>query len=360
MPPEKPRIAFYAPLKPPDHPTPSGDRTIARLMMRALDRAGFEPILISRLRSLDKSGHSTEQQRLRRAASVEIDRCAGQPRPALWFTYHSHYKAPDLLGPRLADHWGIFYVIAEPSHSPTRLQGPWAEFAEANTVALQAASRLLWTTERDRPALDALVGPSRLTHLPAFLDVMALPTRRPTGGLPRLLTVAMMREGDKLASFRALAAALHRVSVPFDLTVVGDGAARATVEALLAPFTPTYLGQVDDPALLRAAFEASTLFVWPGVGEGVGMVYLEAQAAALACVAEDRAAQAAVLGPSCWRVPADDPESFAAAIAEALENRAELAARGLAARTHVEARHSLDAAAARLRDVLTPLLRRPG
>ena len=34
------RIAFYAPLKPPDHPTPSGDRRIARLFVEALGRAG--------------------------------------------------------------------------------------------------------------------------------------------------------------------------------------------------------------------------------------------------------------------------------------------------------------------------------
>ena len=34
------RIAFYAPLKPPDHPVPSGDRRMARLLMAALATAG--------------------------------------------------------------------------------------------------------------------------------------------------------------------------------------------------------------------------------------------------------------------------------------------------------------------------------
>ena len=34
------RIAFYAPMKAPDHPTPSGDRHIARLTLQALARAG--------------------------------------------------------------------------------------------------------------------------------------------------------------------------------------------------------------------------------------------------------------------------------------------------------------------------------
>jgi hypothetical protein len=30
------RIAFHAPLKPPDHPVPSGDRLVGRLLMAAL------------------------------------------------------------------------------------------------------------------------------------------------------------------------------------------------------------------------------------------------------------------------------------------------------------------------------------
>jgi len=34
------RLAFYAPLKPPDHPVPSGDRRISRLLIQALERAG--------------------------------------------------------------------------------------------------------------------------------------------------------------------------------------------------------------------------------------------------------------------------------------------------------------------------------
>ena len=62
--------------------------------------------------------------------------------------------------------------------------------------------------QRARPARQTLV------DLPPFLDLSdwALPrpfTRR--AGAPRLLTVAMMREGDKLASYRILADALCRL-----------------------------------------------------------------------------------------------------------------------------------------------------
>ena len=36
-------VAFYAPMKAPDHPAPSGDRTMARLLLKALVKAGFRP-----------------------------------------------------------------------------------------------------------------------------------------------------------------------------------------------------------------------------------------------------------------------------------------------------------------------------
>ncbi|MEO1722987.1 MAG: hypothetical protein AAFR84_11325, partial [Pseudomonadota bacterium] len=36
-------VAFYAPMKSPDHPTPSGDREIARHLLTALSAAGANP-----------------------------------------------------------------------------------------------------------------------------------------------------------------------------------------------------------------------------------------------------------------------------------------------------------------------------
>ena len=44
-------IAFYAPLKPPGHPVPSGDRRMARGLMAALGAAGHRVVLASALRA---------------------------------------------------------------------------------------------------------------------------------------------------------------------------------------------------------------------------------------------------------------------------------------------------------------------
>ncbi len=62
------RILFFAPLKAPDHPTPSGDRTVGRLIVRALKRAGYGVELASRLRTrLADAGY----ERVRREFALE-------------------------------------------------------------------------------------------------------------------------------------------------------------------------------------------------------------------------------------------------------------------------------------------------
>ena len=59
------RIAFYAPLKAPNHPVASGDRTMARSFVQALSHAGHEVSLASRLRTFDAKGDPARQVRLR-------------------------------------------------------------------------------------------------------------------------------------------------------------------------------------------------------------------------------------------------------------------------------------------------------
>ena len=91
--------------QPPDHPVPSGDRRVARLLIDALECAGHEVSLVSDFSSYDKSGDSKRQTALRneglelaqRLVAQWRDGAAGAP-PDLWFTYHVFYKAPDWLG----------------------------------------------------------------------------------------------------------------------------------------------------------------------------------------------------------------------------------------------------------------------
>ena len=151
----RPVVAFYAPMKAPDHPVPSGDREIARLTLRALNQAGFDAFVASDLRIFDGKGDTAVQADLVAKAQRETDRLIddlGGKTPALWFTYHSYYKAPDLIGPRVAQALGIPYAISEPSISPKRRDGAWADFALASEDAIARADRLFYSTARDRPA----------------------------------------------------------------------------------------------------------------------------------------------------------------------------------------------------------------
>ena len=101
------RIAFYAPLKAPTHPTPSGDRRMARLLIQALEAAGAEVALASDFRSYDGQGDAARQKALRAKGTAVADRLVGQyralgdgERPTAWFTYHLYHKAPDWIGPK--------------------------------------------------------------------------------------------------------------------------------------------------------------------------------------------------------------------------------------------------------------------
>lgn len=347
------RIAFYAPMKPPDHPVPSGDRQIARLLMTALERAGHAPRIASRLCLREGRGDPAAQECLRAEAAREAARIAALPpdrRPDLWLTYHSYWKAPDLLGPAVAGALGLPLVIVEPIHSPQRLEGPWAGFARAALAGFRRADRLIWTKPRDLPALETVARPGQLAHLPPFVDPGPEPAPPEPSAELRILAVAMMRPGDKIASFAALGRALAHLPGPWRLTVAGDGPARAEAEACLAGLPVRFLGAVGDPARLRRLYETHDLLLWPGVGEGLGMVYLEAMAAGCPALAENHPGPAALL-----EGPLPEPGDPAALARAALALARDPGARARARRRVLE-RHAIGPAAERLAAIIAPLL----
>ncbi len=355
-------IAFYAPMKPPDDPVPSGDRTIARALLAALEGAGLgEVLLMSRLRSRDGKGDPTAQDRILREAELEIERISAGPRPDIWLTYHSYYKAPDLLGPRLSRHWGIPYVLIEATRASKRLKGPYARFAKAAEAACDAADVIFYLTEHDREAVERdRVPGQRLARLRPFLAVESLPPwqPRPRSDTFRLLACAMFRAGDKLASYRALAAALALVrSQAWSLRIIGDGPARAEVEALFSRYADrvTFLGALDQDGVANQ-FHDGDLLVWPGVGEAFGMVYLEAQAQGCPVLAEDRQGVRDVVRDGGWLTPADDPSAYAKAIDMLIPDTDGRFAAGRKGRDQITAEHLLPAARAALTAELAPLL----
>ena len=367
------RIAFYAPLKPPDHATPSGDRRVARLLFDALRLAGHEPVLASHLRSFDPLGRVFRQKKLaahgRQAAERLIARWRTRPEsaPGLWFTYHLYYKAPDWLGPAVSAALGIPYVVAEASFAAKRAGGPWDIGHRAVEAALRRADRVIGLNTADREGvLPPLADPDRFVALPPFLDTRhyaaAGITPSPASGWgspPRLITVAMMRPGDKLASYRVLGAALAQLlDLQWSLEVIGDGSARAEAAAALAPLGDRvlYTGALGEAAI-AARLAGADCFVWPAINEAFGMALLEAQASGLAVVAGRSGGVGDVVadGATGLLTPPGDADAFAAAVRALLADPSRRARLGAAARDKVHREHDLPAAAARLADIIAAL-----
>ena len=157
-------LAFYAPLKAPTHPVPSGDRAMARALTAALEMAGYTVSLASGLRLYDGAGDAAHQDIILAKAETEIARLCAAPEAQqwrAWVTYHNYYKAPDLIGPRVAHALNIPYFQVESTRARKRLTGPWARFAAAPEAASDAAHAIFFLTHRDAETLrrDAPDGP---------------------------------------------------------------------------------------------------------------------------------------------------------------------------------------------------------
>jgi glycosyltransferase involved in cell wall biosynthesis len=374
------RIAFYAPLKPPTHATPSGDRRIAELLMDALARAGHRVELASSFRSYEPAGDGARQLALReqgialgRRLAAQWRNGAADARPDLWFTYHLYYKAPDWLGPEASAALGIPYVIAEASHANKRAGGAWDTGHQGALEAIRRADLLLCPTRDDEAGLrtvPALRG--RIESLPPFLDAApfrAAAQRRDAcrgelarlhgldRSVPWLAVAAMMRPGDKLASYRALARALGQLrDLSWRLLVAGDGPSRAEVEAAFAAEVPgraAFLGalSLDEVA---AAYASADLCVWPAVNEAYGMAMLEAQAAGVPVVScATRGVPDVVEHASTGLLaPVGDERALAGLVRELLLDEGKRARMSAAAVRFAAGERSIESAAARLGSLL--------
>ena len=367
------RIAFYAPLKPPDWPVPSGDRLLARMFITALCDAGHDVRVASRLRAFEGTGDVERQAAIKVRGQKIAQRLIAsygvrRPAPDLWFTYHLYHKAPDWIGPAVSDALAIPYVLAEASFASKQAGGPWAEGHSAVQSALTKADLVICLNSTDRPCLLPEVRNADVLHTVApFADLSAFAAARPqrdalrralserTGSPtdePWLITAAMMRHGDKLRSYTILANALRRVMEhKWRLLVAGDGEARHDVAELFNGLDDRvhFLGrQARDE--LAASLAASDLFVWPAVREALGMVIIEAQAAGVPVVVGDSGDTARLFVPGETGVLVEvlAADSFADGIVRGLETFfGDVRVRDLAAENALD-RHGLDQASAKL------------
>ena len=326
------KIAFFCPNKPLSHAHPSGDLTIARDLHHALNDMGYECREIVQFRSR-WFWKSCEGWVGAFTNFLEACRKARKFKPDLWLTYHSYYKSPDILGPFISRLQNIPYVIFQPMYSTSRRKAsPTRVGFFLNRLALKTATHVFTNNLNDLEALRRLFRPEQISYLPSGIvpedfrrDEAAGKAIRKQYGIsestPLIMTAARFRPGVKCESliflFRSLAL-LRTESYGFKLLVAGDGPMESHLRALaedLLPGQVVFTGRVARRDMAQF-YSAADLFAFPGIGESLGMVYLEAQACGLPVVALDSpgVSQVVVGGQTGVLVAHDDGQAMAEAI----------------------------------------------
>ena len=299
------KIGFYAPLKSPDHPVPSGDRRIARLLDALLRNIGHEVIILSSLRSWEGKGGSEVQHEIKQAAEQELDRleCAGDLQKLdMILVYHVYHKAPDWIGVTISRRYHLPYVVVEASFTPSQAGGRWAAGHEQTKICVQAADAVICLNPVDLPCIQEILPQSASVHcLSPFsaqtaISIKPLNRRSVVNTYKQLnidsvwlICVAMMRPGDKYRSFQELAAVLSEmVEAEWNLVVIGDGEMRCAVEELYADVKDrcVFTGQLSQTEITQWE-KLCDVYVWPSINEAFGLALLEAVGNGLPVLAYD-------------------------------------------------------------------------
>lgn len=380
-------VAFYTPLKHPWEREASGDRQLARMLMDGLRACDFEPELASRMLTWRRGFEPLAALRLDRTATLIVEtlvrRYRRRPpagRPRFWMTYQNYHRCPDLLGPAVATALDIPYILVDSSVSTTSRRTPFRPWVSAARLAVRRANLIFAMSPRDVPRLARLRGSwfaeHRLVLLPPAVDLTPfkasdpmraayrseLAARFPGGDGPLLLCVAMMRPVEKLDSYRLLAAALTRLHTerpgrPWWLVVAGDGPARPNVEAALASLPADrvcLMGSLESRAL-PPLYLGADIFAFPGIGDALGLVYLEAAAAGLPVVACRGPGPDFMVAPGGGLLTEPTPDAFAEGLRSLLDDPVERQRMGAAARRFVTAERAMDALQRRLAEGLARL-----
>jgi phosphatidylinositol alpha-1,6-mannosyltransferase len=294
------RIFFYAPFKPLGHPHPSGDLVIATGLCDYFARRGHQVWPVSSLRSrwIFWKPWLWPHVLLERRRAV---RRVTQIRPDLWLTYHTYYKAPDLLGPAVCQETKLPYVIFQGIYSTKRKRDMKTLPGYVLNKKALCASRHLFTKRReDLTNLERILPKHRLTYLAPGIfpedfcfDAKARAEFRQSWNVssePVILTAAMFRPGVKVKGLAWVIRAcgkLFRQGKQFQLVIVGDGKERVRLQRMAAENLPgrvRFMGKVPRNEMY-GIYSACDVFAFPGIRESLGMVFLEAQSCGLPVVA---------------------------------------------------------------------------
>ena len=353
------RIAFYAPFKPLGHALPSGDLVTATGIFDFLARQNHQVVYASTLRCRWIYWKPWLWPRLWWERQRVIRKFSSNPAD-LWMTYHSYYKAPDLLGPYACKRTNIPYVIFQGIYSTKRERKLKTRRGfYLNKAALLAADHVFTNKKVDLLNLRRLLSDDQISYVAPGLnpdefmfDAEAraeLHRQWCINGEPVIFAAAMFRPDVKTQGLKWVirtCGELFRQGLQFQLVIAGDGKERKTLQNLAADQVPgrfRFVGKIPRPELYRF-YSAADVFVFPGIGESLGMVFLEAQACGLPVVAFDNAGvpEAVCDGQTGFLVPMYEMAPFVDAVKRLLSDRELRRQMGRAAQSYVRANHNLD------------------
>lgn len=347
------KIAFCTPFKPIDHPTLSGDVTIARDLYATLQALGHEVIALDHYPAKQIHKHPLRWLEAAKARKAMIEQANDAD---CWFTYGSYYKVPDIFGPLAAEQLDIPYFIFQASYAVNRSKklGTLGGY-RLNKRAMLAADHIFCNRINDLRGCAKLLPEDRYSHVkPGLPDAMFLRDESArirhreawkVGDTPVIITTAMMRHGVKTEGLKWVirsCAELLAQGQDLQLIVAGDGPRRLEIEELaIAKLGEKvrFLGMVDR-AELDGVFSAGELFAFPGLEESVGMVYLEAQQCGLPCVAtDDEGAPHVISHEESGLITSVNEDEFTKGISKLLGNTDMRTRMGQAAIKYVAANH---------------------
>ena len=369
-------ISFYAPFKPLGHLHPSGDLVTATGIFDYLSAGGHQVLTASNLRCRWLYWKPWQWPRLlseRRQVSRKF--CVDPV--DLWFTYHSYYKAPDLLGPYVSQKLRIPYVIFQGIYSTKRRRRLKTRPGfYLNKATLLAADHVFTNKRVDLLNLRRLLPEDRVTYVAPGIDPGEFTfddkTRDELRGQwcqndePVIFSAAMFRRDVKTRGLKWVirtCGELSRRGQRFQLVIAGDGKERKALEKLAAEQAPgrvRFVGKISRPELYRY-YSAADLFVFPGIGESLGLVFLEAQACGLPVIAFDNAGvpEAVQDGKTGFLVPVGEMEPFVNAVQRLLGDKGLRRQMGERASAYVRDRHDLKKNYQAIERVLTAIVQ-PG
>jgi glycosyltransferase involved in cell wall biosynthesis len=331
------RIAYYCPNKPLSHPHPSGDLVIARGIQKALRDRGHdcEEMVAFRAREFwaRRGGWIEAVWGLLRACARSF-----RFRPHIWLTYHTYYKSPDVIGPWISRFLRIPYVLFQPMYATKRRKDRRTRMGFVlNQFSILAANHVFVNNIHDMEAMGRILPAASITYLPPGIfpeefekDENWRHLVRERLGIAESTSVVMAAARFRHRKvlnleylFNALSI-LRKKGVHFLLLVVGDGPGEEEVRLLAGKALGdrvVFAGGIPPGEMFRM-YLAADVFAFPGIGESLGMVYLEAQACGLPVVALNTAGVPQVVrdGETGILVPMDDGGAMAQAIERLIRN----------------------------------------